>query len=123
MERNDFGKLLAGLVQLTEPQRKRLRLALDTAAQSPLQAVVAALPPPQECPHCHAEQDQLRPWGQRGGLARWRCRACHRTFNVLTAPPLAHLRKRELWLNYGQALIDGLSLRQAAKRCGDTALR
>ena len=62
MERNDFGKLLAGLVQLTEPQRKRLRLALDAAAQSPLQAVVAALPPPQECPHCRADQDQLRPW-------------------------------------------------------------
>ena len=49
-----------------------------------------------------------------------------RTFHALTATPLAHLRKRELWLNYGQALIDGLSLRQAATRCGvdkDTALR
>ena len=47
MERSNFGKLLAGLVQLTEPQRKRLRLVLDTAAQSPLQALVATLPPPQ----------------------------------------------------------------------------
>jgi hypothetical protein len=39
---------------------------------------------------------------------------------------LAHLRKREHWLGYGQALIEGLSLRQAATRCGvdkDTALR
>ena len=126
MERNDFGKLLAGLVQLTEPQRKRLRQALDAAAQSPLQAVVAALPPPQECPHCRADQSQLRPWGQSCGLARLRCQACLRTFNALTATPLAHLRKREHWLGYVQALIDGLSLRQAATRCGvdkDTALR
>ena len=126
MERSDFGKLLAGLVQLTEPQRKRLRQALDAAAQSPLQAVVAALPPPQECPHCRADQSQLRPWGQSHGLARLRCGACQRTFNGLTATPLAHLRKREHWLGYGQALFDGLSLRQAAARCGvdkDTALR
>ena len=126
MERSDFGKLLAGLVQLTEPQRKRLRQALDAAAQSPLQAVVAALPPPQECPHCRADQSQLRPWGQSHGLARLRCGACQRTFNGLTATPLAHLRKREHWLGYGQALIEGLSLRQAAARCGvdkDTALR
>ena len=39
---------------------------------------------------------------------------------------MAHLRKREHWLRYGQALVDGLSLRQAAARCGvdkDTALR
>ena len=39
---------------------------------------------------------------------------------------MAHLRKREQWLRYGQALVDGLSLRQAAARCGvdkDTALR
>ena len=126
MERSNFGKLLAGLVQLTEPQRKRLRQALDAAAQSPLQAVVAAFPPPQECPPSRADQDHLRPWGQSHGLARWRCRACRRTFNALTATPLAHLRKRELWLSYGQALIDGLSLRQVATRCGvdkDAALR
>ena len=124
--RSDFDKLLAGLVQLTEPQRKRLRRALDTAAQSPLQVLVAALPPPQECPYCRADQDQLHPWGQSHGLARLRCQACHRTFNALTATPLAHLRKREQWLRYGQALVDGLSLRQAAARCGvdkDTALR
>ena len=50
MERSDFGKLLTDLVQLTEPQRKHLRRALDTAAQSPLQALVAALPPPQSAP-------------------------------------------------------------------------
>ena len=126
MERSDFGKLLTDLVQLTEPQRKRLRLALDTAAQSPLQALVAALPPPQECPYCRADQDQLHPWGQSHGLARLRCQACHRTFNALTASPLAHLSKREHWLRYGQALVDGLCLRQAAARCGvdkDTALR
>ena len=39
---------------------------------------------------------------------------------------MAHLRKREQWLRYGQALVDGLSLRQAAARCGvdkNTALR
>ena len=46
------------------------------------------------------------------------CRACERTFNALTGTPLAHLQKREKWLEYARAIVDGLSLRKAAKRVG-----
>jgi hypothetical protein len=37
----------------------------------------------------------------------------------LTGTPLAHLRKRGQWarLRYSQALIEGISLREAARRC------
>ena len=40
--------------------------------------------------------------------------------------PLAHLRKREQWLRYAQALVQGVSVRQAAQCCGvdkNTAFR
>ncbi|RQX18019.1 IS1595 family transposase, partial [Aeromonas caviae] len=37
---------------------------------------------------------------------------------VLTKTPLARLRKAQCWEDYAQALIDGLTVRQAAVRCG-----
>jgi len=36
----------------------------------------------------------------------------------LTGTPLAHLRHRDRWLRYAQALVEGLSVRQAARVCG-----
>lgn len=35
----------------------------------------------------------------------------------MSGTPLARLRKRELWLRYGQVLIDGVSVRTAARCC------
>ena len=49
-------------------------------------------------------------------MKRYMCKACERTFNALTGTPLAHLQKREKWLEYARAIVDGLSLRKAAKR-------
>src|SRR5260370_14433910 len=51
-------------------------------------------------------------------MRRYRCTSCKRTFNALTGTPLAHLQKREKWLDYARAIVDGLSLRKAAKRVG-----
>ncbi|MDE7529829.1 hypothetical protein NBL67_22365, partial [Aeromonas salmonicida] len=36
----------------------------------------------------------------------------------LTKTPLARLRKAQCWEDYAQALIEGLTVRQAALRCG-----
>lgn len=72
---------------------------------------------PATCPHCQASADALRPWGQSHGLPRYRCHACGRTCNPLSGTPLARLRKRHQWLRYGQALIDGASVRTAARQC------
>jgi transposase-like protein len=72
---------------------------------------------PGACPYCQASADALHPWGQSYGLPRYRCHACGRTCNPLSGTPLARLRKREQWPRYGQALIDGVSVRAAAQRC------
>jgi transposase-like protein len=79
---------------------------------------------PRDCPHCH--HDKVVHWGNANGLPRYRCNACGKTFNPLTGTPLAHLRHRECWGPYAQALIEGLSVRKAAAHCGvnkDTAFR
>src|SRR3954466_8755724 len=68
------------------------------------------------CPHCGAER--LQRWGHASGLRRYRCQACHKTFDALTGTSLARLRKKACWLRYGGALAAGMSLAEAAAHCG-----
>ena len=42
------------------------------------------------CPHCASVNVQR--WGTAGGLPRYRCGGCRRTFNPLTGTSLARLR-------------------------------
>lgn len=118
MDPGDFVKLLDQLVELTTKQSAQVRAALDRLPNTSGVAISRVLATPGVCPHCQAPSGQLRPWGSSHGLARVRCHACGRTSNALTGTPLAHLRKREQWLRYGQALIEGASVRQAAHCCG-----
>jgi len=71
-----------------------------------------------QCPHCQSER--LGRWGRQSGLQRFRCKGCGKCFNALTGTPLARLRRKECWLDYSQALIEGLTIRAAAIRCGIT---
>jgi hypothetical protein len=59
--------------------------------------------------------------GARGyvsGLPRYRCRDCQRTFNGVTGTSLAHLRHKDHCPGQAQALMTGVSLAEAAARCG-----
>jgi hypothetical protein len=51
-------------------------------------------------------------------LKRYRCKACGKSFNALTATPLSGLRYRERWLDFGRSMADGDTVRAAAARCG-----
>src|SRR5947209_5809677 len=67
------------------------------------------------CPHC-ASRDVVQ-WGKASALPRYRCKACQRTFNALTKTPLAGLRMKDKWPAQAAAMIDGVSIAKAAKRC------
>ena len=76
------------------------------------------------CPHC--ADTHIHRWGKPGGSQRYRCRNCGRTFNALTGTSCAGLRRADLWIDYRAAIVEQLSIRKAAKRCGidpSTALR
>ncbi len=76
------------------------------------------------CPHC--ADTRIHRWGKPSGSQRYRCRSCGRTFNALTGTAVAGLRRPELWVDYRAAIVEQLSIRKAAKRCGidpSTALR
>jgi transposase-like protein len=70
----------------------------------------------QGCPHCASRE--IVGWGRSDGLLRFRCKSCGRTFNALTKTPMAHLRKKERWLDHAHAMIEGMSLAKTAKLCG-----
>jgi Transposase and inactivated derivatives len=114
MKEQLFTNLLQQIAGLSPSQHQRLHHYLrqhETSACDLLSLNAA----PCQCPHC--AEPKLRPWGSSHGLPRYRCTACHKTCNPLTGTPLARLRKREQWLSYAQALIDGSSIRNAAKQC------
>ena len=67
------------------------------------------------CPHCD-NRDVVR-WGQASALPRYRCKACRRTFNALTKTPLANLRMKDKWAAQTEAMIAGVSIAKAARRC------
>ena len=76
------------------------------------------MPALQSCPHCQAKAEHLAPWGWSRGLRRYRCKSCRRTCSAVSSSGLARLHYPERWKDYAQALIDGLSVRRAVKRCG-----
>ena len=47
------------------------------------------------CLHCNCERVVRN--GHASGLQRYKCRNCSKTFNALTATPLARLRHKDKW--------------------------
>ena len=89
-------------------QRGRQKDALGTTSHERVAA--------QGCPHCAGRE--VVGWGRSHGLLRFRCKSCGRTFNALTKTPMAHLRKKEKWLDHARAMIEGKSLAKTAQLCG-----
>jgi transposase-like protein len=126
MNDKDFLALKGQLAGLTDVQRQAIMEALASTAAGAdaialIEARFAATPC---CGHCRSQS--FGRWGHAGGLKRYRCKDCKRTFNALTGTPLAHLRRRDAWLAYAEAIVDRVSLRKAAKRAGivlDTSFR
>lgn len=116
MREQDWKRWLEQLHELSPRQRQALMAQLHTPDD--LEQVLAQIDLTGEskprCPHC-AEQRVVRN-GQADGLQRYKCRGCGKTFNALTATPLARLRQRHKWLAQARVLDEGLSVHQAAER-------
>lgn len=111
MRTRELKRLLAEAVMLAPAHKLVLMQALratDDAAQveQALQARVLA------CPHCHSERIVRN--GHAGGLQRYKCCGCARTFNTLTATLLARLHHKDKWERQADVLRQGLSVHQTA---------
>ena len=141
MKAEDFSAWLSAMAGMSAAQRREALQALEKAegreARSGSEASLEAPPGKaakrgrredalgaagrervegRGCPHC-AGRDIIV-WGRSHGLSRFRCKSCGRTFNALTGTPMAHLRKKERWLDHARAMIEGKSLTKTAKLCG-----
>jgi len=118
VQTGSFRKWLAGLEELSKPQREqvldRLRpaLGLDRLCA----AIAAATPARLSCPACQRERHHKH--GRDRGVQRYRCCACSKTFSALTGTPLARLRHRGRWLDYLERMLDGQPVRKAAAALG-----
>ena len=65
------------------------------------------------CPHC--ESNHVYRHGKSDGLQRYRCVDCRKTYNALTNTPLARLRKKELWLQHLDLMLQSCVLRDVSK--------
>ncbi len=139
MKGEEFSTWLSGIVRLNEDQRRAALAALTTAEGVGRKTAMLTAAPKNKalkarrrldalgvtghervesrgCPHCAGRE--IVAWGRSRGLARFRCKACGRTFNALSKSPMAHLRKKERWLDHAQAMIEGKSLVKTAALCG-----
>ena len=116
MQEQDWKRWLERLHELTPQQRQALVAQLHTPDEreqvlAQIDLMNQARP---KCPHC--DEARVVRNGQADGLQRYKCRGCGKTFNALTATPLARLRQRHKWLAQARVLDEGLSVHEAAER-------
>ena len=135
MKVEDFAVWLSAISGMSEDQRREAMVALEKASVVGGAAAASAKKggkrgrqedalgttgvervAAQGCPHCAGRE--IVGWGRSHGLLRFRCKSCGRTFNTLTKTPMAHLRKKDRWLDHARAMIEGKSLAKTAALCG-----
>ena len=117
MDNSKFQSMLAMIDDFTGEQIAALKKALsgDNAFDKVVRILDSRFLDDRKCLYCGFAE--VKNWGRQSGLQRYRCPDCGKSFNALTGTPLAHLRKKEAWLEMALALKDGLSVRKTAKRC------
>ncbi|WP_419880493.1 transposase [Peribacillus sp. B-H-3] len=65
------------------------------------------------CPACNSKS--VIRYGKRDGRQRYRCKDCNKLSSDLTNTPLYRTKKADKWLLFIECMINGLSLRKAAK--------
>jgi transposase-like protein len=118
MKTKDFQAFVEQLGDLSESQRQVVVAALKGkgSANDAIRLIERQFDADPCCGHCGTLS--LGKWGTAGnGFRRYKCKSCGKTFTALTGTPLSGLHHRDRWVEYARALVDGVSLRKAAKRC------
>jgi len=122
----EFGKLISGLAHLTDKQRLELQRLLSESSLDfeMIKGIESRLVDSPECPHWHSHV--INRHGKKGGVQRYRCKNCLKTFMATTNTPFARLHYKDKWLKYFKGMLSGKALRPLAKMCGinlETAFR
>jgi transposase-like protein len=69
------------------------------------------------CPHCQCPK-VVGAGSSKDGRKRFKCKECSKTFNAYTGTPLARLHMPEKHIENAQCMIEGLSVREVARKIG-----
>lgn len=116
MRQSEFLGILGQLSKLNPLQKELMLTRLAQGLGEDQGNLASMLEKPVACPRCGCPH--LGSWGLRKGLRRYRCRSCQSVFSALSQSPLSGLYHREKWLQYAASLLDGKTIRGAAKECG-----
>lgn len=114
MKRSAFNRFLKKLPELTHQQRVETKnhLENDDDLKKVCDLIEKRIEDNPRCPHC--SDSNFVKHGIRNNLIRYKCKCCGKTFNALTGTPLAKLRKKELWLQYAECLLESKTIRLSA---------
>lgn len=101
---------------LTHDEQQLVKISFDAISdyQKVRELIEANQEEERRCPHC--DSNHIYRHGQSNGLQRYRCIDCRKTYNSLTKTPLAHLRKKELWLKHLELMMSSTVLRDVSKQ-------
>jgi len=116
MRHGEFLGMMGQLSRLNPSQRQRILDRLSAKLEDVEGVLTSCLEQPRCCPRCRCHV--LGSWGVRNGLRRFRCKNCRSVFTALSGSPLSGLFHRDKWLQYAGSLLDGLTIRAAARECG-----
>ncbi|MCK5834648.1 MAG: IS1595 family transposase [Lentisphaeria bacterium] len=116
MKNKKFQAIVLQVPELSHSQRVALKNEISTVTKKKTvcDLLEKRIEKHYQCVHC--ESPSIVKHGYRSGMTRYRCKSCGKTFNALTGTNLAKLRKKELWLDYSQCILDSLSVRKSAKQ-------
>lgn len=114
--RRPSGERLAGLAALYAAEHGELPSGGLEQELHVGQVRDAIMPHGPTCPRCQSKL--VVRYGRRGGVQRYKCKACCRTYTDFTSTIFHSLRRRDLWLEFCQCLIEGLTVRETAARLG-----
>lgn len=118
MRQRELVRLIKSLEHLTHAQRQKVvaELAAGEQRAASVAIVEGSIGVKPNCPHCNGEHVVRN--GAADDLQRYKCRGCKKTFNALTATPLARLRMKGKWLGQTAVLRDGVTITKAAETLG-----
>ncbi len=118
MKAAEFKDWIKSIERMSRGQRDKLRERLErkAGADTIIELIEQGQNDERICPYCQGTE--LYRWGKASELQRYRCRHCNHTFNALTGTALARIRHKDKWVDYEQAMVQGLSVRKAAISCG-----
>lgn len=113
MDAAKLKRLLISVTRLTPGQKAELLKALNAIGKNAAVCLLVESRPIEARFCLHGDCSRIVRSGSANGLQRYKCWACHRTFNALSTTPLAGLRMQAKRLRQQEVLLQGLSVSQA----------